>query len=79
MLSGDGSDLDHDLLPAFAHHLVCGIVLGGDEAGVDEAKARAIFDFGEAPGHHLVQRRAIASIFVVSSLVRLVPSSRRMA
>jgi hypothetical protein len=42
----DSANVLDYLLPAFAHVLEGSIVLRQDEAGMDEAEARAVFDLG---------------------------------
>jgi hypothetical protein len=41
--------------PAFAHVLEGSIVLRQDEAGMDEAEARAVFDLGKDERDHGVE------------------------
>jgi hypothetical protein len=48
LLGRDGADVSDNLLPTFAHVRERRLVLRQHEAGVDKAKARAVFNPGKA-------------------------------
>jgi len=53
--AGDGADALDDLLPTLAHGIESRIVLRRDEAGMNKAKARSIFNPGKDPRDYSVQ------------------------
>jgi hypothetical protein len=55
LFAGDGADAWDNLLPASAHILESHIVLRQHEAGVDNAKARAVCNPGQGEGDDCVQ------------------------
>jgi hypothetical protein len=45
----DGVELLEDFRPSFAHVLESSVILRRDEAGMDKAKARSVFNSGKNP------------------------------
>src|ERR1700730_14564265 len=68
LLVGDGTDLSDNLLPTLAHVLESSIVLRQHEAGVDKAKAGAVFNPEKGPRDDSVQPGAVSDVSLVSAL-----------
>src|SRR5215475_3150565 len=62
---GGGAEVSDNLRPSFAHVLESSCVLRQDEAGMDKAKTRAVFNPGKDPRDDSIQPRSVADVSLV--------------
>src|SRR5437660_9404097 len=67
LFRSDGVEVSDNLCPSLAHALESSIVLWEHKAGVDQPKARAVFDSGKGPCDDRVQPGAVPNVSLVST------------